>query len=681
MITRDHSPQRDPARRRRLKRLVLLLLAGLLCATLVSSTQQIFLRPVFFKPEAGAASLPSDASPYGVCAHITRSEERVTADTALSLMQAGGVGWVRSDFDWAGVEPRQGEWTFDHLDRIVELAESANIQVLPILAYDVAWARPAYQNLDAWLEYVYRVVSRYKDRLRYWEVWNEPNAAPFWYGRPSAPEYAKLLEATYLEIKDIDPELTVLMGGLSGVPLSFIDSLYNAGAGPYFDILNVHPYRGDNRPEPGNLYEDLKRVRSLIDRHGDTDKPIWITEMGWSSRAHLDLMGDFLQGMLQSALSIIDPQRQNWQPVALSDPDYPDRIRDEAAEKVRRMLAPMTVRTITLEDLQMLSAQDAGLLVMPPSEAFPADYFDFIESYVQDGGVVLFWSGVPLYYARRQNADGTWNSSIASGSYRRRLRIAFEASWTRNHVPRRTTTSVPAAAWRKAIPFPAAAPESANRFLTNSALERDDQFESIVDGTTAEYIGSVAGVYTLRGDSNGAVIVTTLRGLHRGLTAERQAQMLPRAYLLAFEAGIDKVFWYEFQSTERHPFNGEHHFGLTHRDLEPKPAYQALATLERARPGGSISLTEDASPSTDGINVIHWRRPDSRDGWALWRTDGTGTYTLSIHGRIVQSFDYLGKRRRLSLFRRKAIVDIGESILYLVGPEKVEAVEYVNDGV
>ena len=119
----------------------------------------------------GASSRGAEPiSPYGVCAHLPRGDEFGTAREELRLMHEAGIGWARPDFSWSSVERRPGQWTFDRLDRTVEWAEEAGVNLLPILDYDVDWARPAHKHLDKWTEYVRRVVIRYKDRIRYWEV-------------------------------------------------------------------------------------------------------------------------------------------------------------------------------------------------------------------------------------------------------------------------------------------------------------------------------------------------------------------------------------------------------------------------------------------------------------------------------------------------------------------------------
>ena len=73
-------------------------------------------------------------------------------------MRKAGIRWVRSDFSWSSVERRPGQWAFGHLDETVDWAEAAGVKILPILDYDVAWARPAHKHLDQWLGRGYPLV-------------------------------------------------------------------------------------------------------------------------------------------------------------------------------------------------------------------------------------------------------------------------------------------------------------------------------------------------------------------------------------------------------------------------------------------------------------------------------------------------------------------------------------------
>ena len=78
-------------------------------------------------------------NPYGVCAHVSRGELDI-APQEFKRMHEADINWVRTDFDWHGVEPKQGAWDFSRLDKLIPLAKQANVSILPILDYDVPWA-------------------------------------------------------------------------------------------------------------------------------------------------------------------------------------------------------------------------------------------------------------------------------------------------------------------------------------------------------------------------------------------------------------------------------------------------------------------------------------------------------------------------------------------------------------
>ena len=102
----------------------------------------------------------SPASPYGVCAHISRHQEHPTAKAECAAMHEAGVGWVRTDFDWSYVQPQSNQWEFAQLDDTVREARMAGIILLPILGCPSAWASPTREHLPQWRAYVRAVAER-----------------------------------------------------------------------------------------------------------------------------------------------------------------------------------------------------------------------------------------------------------------------------------------------------------------------------------------------------------------------------------------------------------------------------------------------------------------------------------------------------------------------------------------
>ena len=205
----------------------------------------------------------------------------------ISLMQGAGVGWVRLDFLWGDIEAAEGRFDFAKYDNIVKLLKSKGIQILGILHYSTNWASscgewncPPKDN-QVFVNYASKVIQRYKDQVKYWEVWNEPDSATYWKQQDSLKSYCVLLKEVYIAAKKIDPECKILNGGFAN-GLGSINHLYDNGAKDYFDILNIHffqsPLLGKNIIKAVASYPKL--AYKIMARNGDSNKKIWITEIG-----------------------------------------------------------------------------------------------------------------------------------------------------------------------------------------------------------------------------------------------------------------------------------------------------------------------------------------------------------------------------------------------------------------
>lgn len=628
---------------------------------------------IFVMLSSVTPSFAVESSPYGVCAHISRHGDHELAAQELALMCRAGIRWARTDFDWTTVQPSEtGPWDFSMLDSTVDQAQKAGVTILPILGYNVAWASPAYQHLDAWLEYVRRTVSRYHDRLPCWEVWNEEDIVQFWKETPNAANYTTLLKATYQEIKKIDPDLQVLVGGLSGIPYEYIEGIYRAGGKDFFDVLAVHPYRYPQTPEASSLRDDLDKLRTLMARYGDTDKPVWITEIGWPTHQSRNFL---LDEIVRTGLSVAAPDRKSWTLAVFDDPGCPSQI-DMPDRRLQAMLpGGGRIERLTITQMKTLSPTTYQALLMPPEESFRVELFDTIETYVRDGGIVIFTQGVPLYYTARQNDDGSWTRQGADESYRRRLHIGWQAWWTRQGVPKEIPTLTVPESLRSQIHLPEKTPP-AERFLTDTALKPGDRFIPLLQASEGSYTGTAAAVFDLNSDLKGAVIVSALQQDFRGSTEEKQAAILPRTYLIALQSGVERVFWYNFRARENDPYYNEDNFGIVHQDLKPKPAYRTLRTLCRVRPAGSVPLQTDGQ--TETVFYPGWKRPDGQTAWALWTSGTPRPITFTITGNITEALDANGTPLNTYPGNRTATIPLSETPIYLIGPKSLHAAETVT---
>jgi hypothetical protein len=205
---------------------------------------------------------------------------------AAALMKQAGVGFLRLDFLWDDIEPKEGEFDFRKYDAIVETLDKDNISILGILHYSANWSSscgrwncPPSDN-SLFVNYVTRVISRYKNKVKYWELWNEPDSSVYWTPQDGLKSYCKLLKEVYIQAKKIDPECKILNGGLSN-GLASVNKLYDNGAKDYFDILNIHIFESPlhaNSIKAVTAYPKL--AYKIMSRNGDSHKKIWITEIG-----------------------------------------------------------------------------------------------------------------------------------------------------------------------------------------------------------------------------------------------------------------------------------------------------------------------------------------------------------------------------------------------------------------
>lgn len=223
----------------------------------------------------------------------------------LDDMVALGVGWVRYDFEWDQIQAGGiSSYNWAVTDRVVNAVRSRNINLLPILAYAPAWARPVgcttYMcgpaNPADYAAFAKAAVIRYAPQgVHTWEIWNEPNIKQFWQPQPDAVKYASFLKAAYTAIKAQDGTALVISGGLAPAitskgnisPTDFLTQLYQDGSGPFFDAFGFHPYSYPALPSYGaswNAWGQMSttttNLRNIMAMNGDSQKQIWMTEYG-----------------------------------------------------------------------------------------------------------------------------------------------------------------------------------------------------------------------------------------------------------------------------------------------------------------------------------------------------------------------------------------------------------------
>ncbi len=243
-------------------------------------------------------------SPFGMGVYLYRYPANAAGleemERAAAVAQAAGVKWSREEFQWSRIEPGRGQYEWDFYDRLVATAKRNGIQVYAIVGYWSEWTKPyTAGGIDDYVRYLEALVRHYHRDIHQWEIWNEPNIF-FWQGPKEL--YAELLKKSYAAVKAIDPDAEVLGLSTAGIDFDYIKAMLERDAP--FDILTIHPYRKTLNDQA--FLDDLRKVSELVRRPDGASRPIWLTELGWSTYSpHNTLRQDFAPTTLRHQAELI----------------------------------------------------------------------------------------------------------------------------------------------------------------------------------------------------------------------------------------------------------------------------------------------------------------------------------------------------------------------------------------
>ena len=243
-------------------------------------------------------------SPFGMGVYLNRygGDTRGLAlmERAAEMARDAGVKWSREDFSWGRIERRRGQFDWTYYDKLVACARRNGITVYAIVGYWTDWTKPyTPEGIGDYVRFLKVLVQRYRNAVKQWEIWNEPNIF-FWQGPKDL--YAELLTKSYAAIKELDPSAQVLGLSTAGIDRKFIGRMLELKAP--FDVLTIHPYRShlDDRA----FIQDLQTVSDQVKRPDGQRRPVWLTEMGWATHTpHPTLRQDFTPNTLRAQAELI----------------------------------------------------------------------------------------------------------------------------------------------------------------------------------------------------------------------------------------------------------------------------------------------------------------------------------------------------------------------------------------
>jgi hypothetical protein len=227
--------------------------------------------------------------------HLGYGMDRFTQEMLWPVQYDLGFKWTRvgydmSAFQWAYVEREKGVLKVDpRADAAVTEAVENGLEVVLVLdkgnwlhapeprvlprnrdlveTYfnSPPWPIPELDRdyFDAWLNYVRYMVRHFKDRVRYFEIWNEWDV-------PVEPEkvrehtdnYCKLAAPTARAIREEYPEARIVTASTSSINVDFIETCVRE-LGDLIDVVGFHPYYN---ADPKEIVDYPKRITSLRER-------------------------------------------------------------------------------------------------------------------------------------------------------------------------------------------------------------------------------------------------------------------------------------------------------------------------------------------------------------------------------------------------------------------------------
>ena len=136
----------------------------------------------------------------------------------------------------------------------------------------------------AWKNFICALTEHYKERVMYYEIWNEPDLEHFWYPKkPNGTEYSELVNITAQCIRKIQSKAKIGAVVASPYNVNFIDLLLKNVEKENIDFLSYHTY--SSVPE-FRYAKIISHIRRRLNENGFSSVELWQGEAGYPSWAY-----------------------------------------------------------------------------------------------------------------------------------------------------------------------------------------------------------------------------------------------------------------------------------------------------------------------------------------------------------------------------------------------------------
>ncbi len=196
---------------------------------------------------------------------------------------------------WKDLEPSQNAWNWAsgagyRMDMYVKhiLTKAPGTSIIYTLGMTPQWASSTPgvaglygygttgtpRDMNDWRDYVRTLARRYVGKIRYWELWNEPDYVGHWNGNMAI--LADMGRIAREELLAADPNNRLISPGMTvGEGIRGLQNFLGAGGGNHVDIIGFHWYYG---AQPEGIGMSMDNVRRVMGYYGVQAKPLWNTE-------------------------------------------------------------------------------------------------------------------------------------------------------------------------------------------------------------------------------------------------------------------------------------------------------------------------------------------------------------------------------------------------------------------
>lgn len=201
--------------------------------------------------------------------------------------------------DWADSNPARGVYNFSLLDEFIDFNQAHHAEVIYTFGRTPRWASSQPNNPSSsygpgqcappsemayWDEYVRTIAAHVAGRIKYWELWNEPNESSYC---GDISTMVTMAQHAHQIIKKVDPSALILTPSVDKASgPAWLANFLSSGGADAVDVIAFHGYWSAHAED---IVPIVERYRTIASANGASNLPLWDTESSWAYTSEMPL--------------------------------------------------------------------------------------------------------------------------------------------------------------------------------------------------------------------------------------------------------------------------------------------------------------------------------------------------------------------------------------------------------